>query len=69
MEPVYRPYRQSDGGEQLYSSPKSATGVGQLYHEIERLHHTYSDVESETVNRLSIMPNFEAECRLIPFIY
>jgi len=65
MEPVYRPYRESEGGEQLYTVPKSATGVGQMYHEVERLRRTYSDMEAEKANQLSILPNFEAVCRLI----
>jgi hypothetical protein len=52
-------------GEQGYSMPKFTTGVGQMYHEIERLRRTYSDVEAETANRLSILPNFEAMCHLI----
>ena len=36
-----------------------------MYHEIERLRRTYSDMEAETANKLSILPNFEAICRLI----
>ncbi len=65
MEPIYRPYRESDGGEQLYTVPKSTTGVGQMYHEVERLRRTYSDMEGERANKLSTLPNFEAMSRLI----
>lgn len=65
MEPVYRPYRTEESGKILYSMPKSATGAGQLYHEIERIRRTYSDMEGETANKLSTLPNFEAITRLI----
>lgn len=65
MEPIYRPYEKNEGGEQLYSLPKSATGAGSMYHEVERLRRTYSDMEGERANQLSILPNFEALCRLI----
>ncbi len=65
MEPIYRPYRTAEGGEQLYTAPKSTTGVGQIYHEIERIRRTYSDMEAEMANQLSILPNFEARSRLI----
>jgi hypothetical protein len=65
MEPIYRPYKESEGGKQLYTVPKSTTGVGQLYHEVERLRRTYSDMEGERANQLSTLPNFEAMSRLI----
>lgn len=65
MEPIYRPYKETDDGEQLYTVPKSTTGVGQIYHEIERLRRTYSDMEGERANKLSTLPNFEAMSRLI----
>jgi hypothetical protein len=65
MEPVFRPYRELEGGEQIYSSPRSPTGAGQLYHEVERLRRTYSDMEGEMANKLSILKNYEAKCRLI----
>lgn len=67
MEPIYRPYNGAEKGEQLYSQPKSTTGVGNLYHEVERLPRTYSDVEAERANQLSILPNYEAWCRLIHY--
>lgn len=65
MEPIYRAYNKAENGEQLYSQPKSTTGAGNLYHEIERLQRTYSDMEGERANKLSILPNYEAWCRLI----
>lgn len=65
MEPTYRPHTVTEGGEQLYYQPKSTTGIGNLYHEVERLRRTYSDMEGERANQLSILPNYEAWCRLI----
>ena len=65
MEAVHLPYKNADNGEQLFIQPKSTTGVGNLYHEVERLRRTYSDMEGERANQLSILPNFEAWCRLI----
>jgi len=66
MEPVYREYdNASQGKEPLYIQPKSTTGVGNLYHEVERIRRTYSDMEAERANKLSILPNFEAWCRLM----
>jgi len=65
MEPKYRTHSVTEEGEQLFSQPKSPTGIGSLYHEVERLRRTYSDMEGERANKLSILPNFEAWCRLI----
>ncbi len=67
MEPIYRPHDVAQSGEQLFSQPKSTTGVGNLYHEVERLRRTYSDVEAERANQLSIQPDYEAWCRLIHY--
>ena len=67
MEPIHQPYKNAENGEQLYIQPKSTTGVGNLYHEVERLRRTYSDMEGERANQLSILPNFEAWCRLIHY--
>lgn len=65
MEPLYKKYDKTDSGETTYIQPKSTTGVGNIYHEVERLRRTYSDMESERANKLSISPNYEAWCRLI----
>ena len=67
MEPLHSPYKQTDSGEQLFIQPKSTTGVGNLYREVERIRRTYSDMEGERANQLSILPNFEAWCRLIHY--
>lgn len=65
MEPKYKEYDTTDNGEKIYIQPKSTTGVGSIYHEVERIRRTYSDMEGERANKLSILPNFEAWCRLI----
>ena len=65
MEPEYKPYKKTESGEQLFSMPKSTLGVGSLYHEVERIRRTYSDMQGEMANRLSILPNYRAWCRLI----
>ena len=65
MEPIYRQYDSASGSEPLYVQPKSVTGVGSLYHEVERIRRTYSDMEAERANKLSVLPNFEAWCRLV----
>jgi DNA helicase HerA-like ATPase len=65
MEPTYRPYKRADNDELLYIMPKSTTGVGTLYHEVERIRRTYSDMQAEKANILTMLPNYEAWCRLI----
>ncbi|NOH04965.1 MAG: type IV secretion system DNA-binding domain-containing protein [Chloroflexi bacterium] len=65
MEPQYKEYGKSDDGEITYIQPKSTTGVGNIYHAVERIRRTYSDMEGERANKLSISPNYEAWCRLI----
>jgi hypothetical protein len=65
MEPEYKPHKKTESGEQLFSMPKSTLGVGSLYHEVERIRRTYSDMQGEMANRLSILPNYRAWCRLI----
>jgi len=65
MEPRYNPYKLSETGEQLFIQPKSTTGVGNFYHQVERIRRTYSDMQGEMANRLSILPNYRAWCRLI----
>ena len=42
-----------------------STGEGKLYQEVELPRRPYSDVESEMANQLSILPNYQAWCRLI----
>lgn len=65
MEPEYKPYKMTETGEQLFSMPKSTLGIGNLYHEVERIRRTYADMQGEMANKLSILPNYRAWCRLI----
>lgn len=65
MEPVYRPYKEAADGRQLYNLPKSTTGAGALYHEVERIVRLYSDVQAERANQLSNLPNYRALVRLV----
>lgn len=63
VEPIYQEY-EFRGAEALIET-KLNTGEGKLYQEVELPRRPYSDVEAEMANRLSILPNYEAWCRLI----
>ncbi len=63
VEPIYREY-EFQGVEALIET-RLNTGEGRLYQEVELPRRPYSDVEAETANHLSILPNFEAMCHLI----
>lgn len=63
VEPVYQHY-EFQGSEFLIES-KLSTGEGGLHQEVELPRRPYSDVESEMANQLSILPNYQAWCRLI----
>ncbi len=63
VEPVYREYRLRENS--FLVETKLNTGEGKLYEEVELPRRPYSDVEAEMANQLSILPNFEARCRLI----
>jgi hypothetical protein len=63
VEPVYRDYNLHENS--FLVETKLSTGEGKLYEEVELPRRPYSDVEAEMANRLSILPNFEAKCRLI----
>jgi hypothetical protein len=65
MEPEYKPYKTSESGEKLFTKPSSTLGIGNLYHEVERIRRTYSDMQGEMANKLSVLPNYRALCRLI----
>ena len=41
------------------------TGEGKLYQEVELPKRAYNDMEAEMANRLSILPDYQAWCRLI----
>jgi hypothetical protein len=63
VEPIYQEY-EFRGVETLIET-KLNTGEGKLYQEVELPRRPYSDVEAEMANQLSILPNYEAWCRLI----
>lgn len=63
VEPIYQQYDYQ--GIHALIEARLSTDEGKLYQEVELPRRPYSDVESEMANRLSILPNFEAYCRLI----
>jgi hypothetical protein len=63
VEAVYQPYEFQ--GAELLIETKLNTEEGKLYQEVELPRRPYSDVEAEMANQLSILPNYEAYCRLI----
>ena len=63
VEPVYG-YTDFQGQEFLVQT-RLNTGEGTLYEEIELPRRPYNDVEAERANQLSILPDFQALCRLI----
>jgi hypothetical protein len=63
VEPVYYPY-EFQGREFLVEASLNSS-EGKLYQEVELPKRPYSDVEAELANQLSILPNFQAWCRLI----
>jgi hypothetical protein len=65
MEPRYQLHRRENNGEGVFKVEKPPTGAGTLYHEVPRIRRTYSDMQGEMANRLSIQPNYQAWCRLI----
>jgi hypothetical protein len=65
VEPIYQEY-EFRGVETLVET-RLTTGEGKLYQEVELPRRPYSDVEAEMANRLSILPNYEALCRLIHY--
>ena len=63
VEPVYQGYEYK--GSEFLVETSLSTGEGKLYQEVELPRRPYSDIESEMANQLSILPNFQAWCRLI----
>lgn len=63
VEPIYQDY-QFQGVTALIETSLN-TGEGKLYQEVELPRRPYNDVEAEMANKLSILPNYEAWCRLI----
>jgi len=63
VEPVYQYYEYK--GQDFLVETGLSTGEGKLYQEVDLPRRAYSDVEAEMANQLSILPNFQAWCRLI----
>jgi len=63
VEPVYQGYEYQ--GTDFLVETGLSTGEGRLYQEVELPRRPYSDIESEMANQLSILPNYQAWCRLI----
>jgi hypothetical protein len=63
VEPIYE-YYEFEGQEVLIEA-RLSTGEGTLYQELELPKRPYNDMEAEMANRLSILPNYQAWCRLI----
>ena len=62
VEPVYdtMPYQ----GHEFLTEVKLSTGEGGLHQEVELPRRAYNDVEAEMANKLSILPDYYAWCRL-----
>jgi hypothetical protein len=65
VEPIYQEY-DFQGMEVLLEAGLN-TGEGKLFQEVELPRRPYNDVEAEMANKLSVLPNFEARCRLINY--
>ncbi|MCB2160505.1 type IV secretion system DNA-binding domain-containing protein [bacterium] len=62
MEPVYEPMDYQ--GYEFFFERKLSTGEGGLHREVELPRRAYNDVEAEMANKLSILPDYYAWCRL-----
>jgi hypothetical protein len=65
VEPIYQEFEYQ--GMDVLLEAELNTGEGKLYQEVELPKRPYNDVEAERANKLSILPNYEAWCRLIQF--
>lgn len=63
VEPIYQHI--DFQGHDFMIEAKLNSGEGGLHHEVELPRRPYSDVEAEMANKLSILPNYQAWCRLI----
>lgn len=62
MEPVYDTLNYQ--GHEFFTEVKLSTGEGGLHQEVELPRRAYNDVEAEMANKLSILPDYYAWCRL-----
>jgi hypothetical protein len=63
VEPVYGYYAYQ--GHEFLVETRLNTGEGKLYQEVEDKPRPYNDVEAEMANRLSVLPDYQALCRLV----
>ncbi|MFC2054845.1 type IV secretory system conjugative DNA transfer family protein [Chloroflexota bacterium] len=63
VEPVYQDYEYK--GIDFLVESKLQTGEGKLHQEVDLPRRPYNDVEAEMANRLSVLPNYHAWCRVI----
>jgi DNA segregation ATPase FtsK/SpoIIIE-like protein len=63
MEPVYDTINYQ--GHQFFVETSLSTGEGGLHQEVELPRRAYNDVEAEMANKLSILPDYHAWCRLL----
>lgn len=63
MEPVYDTLNHQ--GHEFFTEVKLSTGEGGLHQEVELPRRAYNDVEAEMANKLSILPDYYAWCRLV----
>lgn len=65
VEPIYQEFEYQ--GMDVLLEAELNTGEGKLYQEVALPKRPYNDVEAERANKLSILPNYEAWCRLIQY--
>lgn len=63
MEPIYEPINYQ--GHEVYIERGLSTGEGTLHQAVELPRRAYNDMEAEMANKLSILPDHYAWCRLI----
>ena len=63
VSPVYQPHNYH--GMDLFVEAESISLGSKLYEEVELPRRAYSDVEAEMANRLSVLPDYHAWCRLV----
>jgi hypothetical protein len=65
-EPLYVPYEDGSGRDlNIYTQYKADYSGESYYQEVEQPRRAYNDVQAETANQLSTLPNREAMCRLV----
>lgn len=63
VEPMYQEYEFQ--GMEVFIDTQLSTSEGKLYQEVELPRRPYNDVEAEMANKLSILPDYFAWCRVL----